>query len=375
MFETVYQTMAEDPEFYPLVVALPYKHGTLPEGEYKDAGMFEFCELRKIKVVHGYDKEATEWLNPASLMPDYVFFQTPYHFFPSEWSVEQISMMARVCYIPYATLLSKGEIAAAVHPDGFFKYVNLFFSECQFKKDLFGREFENKRWYKKEKVVLSGHPKLDYLTDVNEFQSKAWKRGVRKDLIRLLWTPRWNTWEGNCHFFDHKEFFSEFSTQHQEVDFAFRPHPLCFQNFIKTGEMSLDDLKQMRLDYDVSLNMTIDENLQYEGTFTTSDMLISDLSTMMLEYFATGKPIIYTLRTDPKILLNEYGLKLSEGLYLAKNCEELLNAISMLLSGQDPLREKRQELIKALFFKPEGGAGRVIKEYLKSDYFLFWMGK
>ena len=39
MFETVYYSMAEDQEFNPLVVALPYMHATLPVGQYKDAGI------------------------------------------------------------------------------------------------------------------------------------------------------------------------------------------------------------------------------------------------------------------------------------------------------------------------------------------------
>lgn len=368
MFDTVYKAMEEDNSFAPLVVALPYQHRTLPEGQYKDAGMFEYCKGRDIKVIRGYDRETDKWLSPAELMPDYVFFQTPYHFLPTQWCVEQMSMMARVCYIPYATLLSKGAIAEIVHPEGFFKYVSLFFSECQWKKDLFIRKYENKDWFNKEDVVISGHPKLDYLSFKEALQSNVLKRGVSKKIIHILWTPRWNTSEGNCHFFDYKDFFDDFCKHHQELDFVFRPHPLCFQNFIKTGEMSLDELQQLKHDYDVSLNMRIDENAQYEETFVTSDILISDLSTMMLEYFATGKPIIYTLRKDPKALFNEYGLKLSEGLYLAYNSKDLTNIISKLLSGEDPLRQKREELRNVLFFMPEGGAGRAIKDHLSCEY-------
>lgn len=64
MFESVYEAMENDSAFCPLVVALPYKHGTLPEGQYKDAGMFEYCEARKIKVVRGYNKEKMNGCNP-----------------------------------------------------------------------------------------------------------------------------------------------------------------------------------------------------------------------------------------------------------------------------------------------------------------------
>jgi CDP-glycerol glycerophosphotransferase (TagB/SpsB family) len=97
----------------------------------------------------------------------------------------------------------------------------------------------------------------------------------------------------------------------------------------------------------------------------TSDILISDFSSMMVEYFATGKPIIYTHRTN---LFNEYGIMLSEGLYWVQNIRELDETISMLLSGKDPLRKRREELMNVLFFMPEGGAGRLIKEHVQTDY-------
>ena len=114
MFESVYHAMLNDAKFSPLVVALPYRHGTLPKGQYKNAGIFEFCESLKIRAIRGYDKRTNEWQDPAVLMPDYVFFQTPYDIFPRLWSAERISMMARVCYIPYGTVLFRGAVDDAV---------------------------------------------------------------------------------------------------------------------------------------------------------------------------------------------------------------------------------------------------------------------
>jgi hypothetical protein len=365
MFESVYKSMADDPDFAPLIVTLPYKHSTLPAGQYKDAGMSAFCESRKIPFMSGYDKENNEWLNPVSLMPDYVFFQSPYNVFPPMWSVQQISKLARVCYIPYASLLEKGELAAICHPEMFFRFAHLFFTECSLQKELLIAEFKDRHWVSRKRIVVSGHPKIDHLTEKKEFCGKVWKRGLREDIKRILWTPRWNTWDGTCHFFDYKDYFVEFCKEHHEVDFVFRPHSLCFQNFIKTGEMSREQQRQMKQTYDRSVNMSLDANPDYEDTFMTSDVLVSDFSSMLLEYLATGKPIIYTHRRN---VFNEYGLKLSEGLYWARNARELGDTLAMLLSGNDPLCQKRKELMNALYFVPEGGAGRFIKEYLKSDY-------
>ena len=365
MFGSIYKAMENDPDFSPLVVALPYKHGTLPEGQYKDAGMFEFCELRKIKVVHGYDKETNEWFNPAALMPDYVFFQTPYHVFPPVWSVEQISMMARICYVPYGGCIYAGEVDEIVNPIIFFAHVNIVFKENLYTKNKFAQRFKDKSWFYDKSIFISGCPKLDFLVVDRSYSGIIWRRGLQKNVKRILWTPRWRTSEGNCHFFDYKQFFIDFCMSHQFVDFIFRPHPLSLQNFLKTGELSLSELELMESEYEKSSSMIIDKGGGYEDTFVTSDILVSDMSTILFEYFATGKPIIYTHRVDH---FNELGKKLSEGFYWVTNSSELNNTLEMLISGYDPLKVKREEIRQSLVFVPDGGSGRFIKETISDDY-------
>lgn len=365
MFESIYAAMENDSKFLPLVVALPYKHGTLPEGQYKDAGMLEYCEARKIKVVRGYNKEKDEWLQPSTLEPDYVFFQTPYSVFPQCWLVKQISMMARICYIPYATCLFRGEVEETLHPASFFQHTRFIFKESIFSRDLFIKNFRSQGWLKEDNVILSGHPKLDYLTNNNQTKNGSWKRGFQKDIKRIIWTPRWNTSEGNCHFFDYKDFFVSFCKENQDVDFIFRPHPLCLQNFLNTGELSQKDLSLLEMQYAQSLNMILDKSAEYRDTFLTSDILVSDISSMLLEYLGTGKPIIYTHRIN---VFNDLGMKLSEGLYWVNNVMELKKTIDMLISGNDPLLIKRKQLMSEILYMPNGGSGLAIKDVIKTDF-------
>ncbi|MGH9325492.1 MAG: hypothetical protein ACRD2B_02195, partial [Terriglobia bacterium] len=200
MFESVYQAMAGDREFAPLVVALPYTGYTLPKGEYKDSGMMEFCAKRKFHAIRGFDNDKDEWLNPATLVPDYVFFQQPYSsvergipLFPRAWCIEQVAMHARVCYIPYATLCEAGKEWMGVHPEGFFRHVSLFFMECPAQVELLAKEIEGKLWYQRGSIVLSGHPKLDYLREQSACPDVIWKRGVQNNITRILWTPRYQT--------------------------------------------------------------------------------------------------------------------------------------------------------------------------------------
>jgi CDP-glycerol glycerophosphotransferase (TagB/SpsB family) len=111
--------------------------------------------------------------------------------------------------------------------------------------------------------------------------------------------------------------------------------------------------------------MAIDRSGDYQSTFLTSDVLVSDTSSMLIEYLLTEKPIVYTHRID---LFNELGRSLSEGFYWARNATELTSTLEMLIAGKDPLRDKRKQLIKTLLFTPEGGSGPRIKEALKTHF-------
>lgn len=364
MFESVYQEMDDDQEFDPIVIALPYSHPSTHKNQYKDAGVEALLEKKNVKVINAYDSD--KWLEPVSLLPDYVFYQTPYNLFPDNWSAAQLSRVARICYIPYATSLFRGEVDDTLHPEYFFKYTHLLFKENSFSRDSFIKKFEKKDWYRVEKTILSGHPKLDYLSNNVPTNNAAWKRRDKSDITRILWTPRWNTSDNCCHFFDYKDFFPRFCAKHTKIDFTFRPHPLCFDNFITTGELSEEDLGSMTRQYEHSPNQLIDQSADYQGTFSTCDILVSDVSSMMLEFFATGKPIIYTHSQNT---FNAFGEALSQGFYWVENKQELEHRLEQLILGNDPLREKRQEILASLVYLPEGGAGHQIKQCLRSDFF------
>jgi len=328
--------------------------------------MYDYLKARGVDVVAGYDRNRDAWLTPESLAPDYVLFQTPYsHLFPLRWTAEHISRFAKVCYVPYATTLFRGEVDEIVHPEPFFSAASLVFAENSVTRDRLVARFKSCAWFREEAFVLSGSPKLDYIVNKKTPDATAWRRGATSERTRILWTPRWWTRDGSCHFFDYKSYFADFCARHDDVDFVFRPHPLSIQNFLNTGELTSDDVKRMELSYERSSNMTIDKGADYQGVFLASDVLVSDISSMLIEYLVTGKPIVYTHRID---LFNELGRALSEGFYWVRNSEELTSTLEMLIAGNDPLLNKRRELIEKLVFMPEAGAGPRIKETLKADF-------
>lgn len=353
MHETIYQAMARDRHFDPVVVAMPNTQFGAPV----DKGMRAYCADKGIRAVEGYDPRSGTWLDPMALAPDYVFFQTPYDFFPDRWSVGAVAQHAKIVYVDYATTVLRD---SGDHPEAFLRHASYIFEDNEFAKRGLAGRLGDRWWYKASSVIVSGSPKHDYFSGVR----KAEPPDGCRNRTSLLWTPRWRTEEGACHFFTYKDYFAALCARRKDVRLVFRPHPLCFLNFLKTGEMTERDHEVLRRTYAESENMALDEGPDYRAAVLGTDILITDVSSMIAEYMPTGKPVIYTHRVD---LLNDYARRLAEGCYWVRNEAELDATIGRLLDGQDPLRDKRREISDALYCFPKGGSGEFIKEILRKD--------
>jgi hypothetical protein len=364
--ESVYHSINRDPYFRTTVVAIPYKHSVFTDKEYHDGGMGTLLQEKKIEYIQGYKEENKEWLDLHRLSPDYIFFQTPYdRQFPFIYSSAYVSLFARICYVPYyGTLLYKGIVDEITHPINFFKNITYYFvTHTSEREDVLNKLSDI---LFPEQIVISGTPKTDYILQTKSVEGIAWKLGFKNEITRILWTPRWRTSEGNCHFFDYKDYFIAFLKSHRNVDFLFRPHPLSLQNFLKTGELSQADYDKLIKEYDQLQNGKIDFSGDYKDTILSADILISDMSSILYEFFMTGKPIIYTHRVNS---FNSFASKLATGFYWVKNQTELNATLHMLLEGNDPLKAVRQALIKELLLTTPNGAAELIKDTIKKNYF------
>ena len=65
------------------------------------------------------------------------------------------------------TTLFAGQVEEIVHPEAFFSLTRLVFAENNIGKDLLVSKFENRSWFRKNSVILTGSPKLDFAHDIS----------------------------------------------------------------------------------------------------------------------------------------------------------------------------------------------------------------
>ena len=369
--KTIFEAMVKDKQFNISIVAIPNKKQVpglyLNHEIYETEGAEEFFKDFPCKVVNGYNYETKEWFDLKSLNPHYVFFQQPYNVCrPAIYHSKEVNKFARICYIHYGlSMLGEHDVLKEFAYD-FFQYTSLIFAETPYHQQTYIREISrHNRFFKFKNIFLTGCPAFDNLEQYKNSESPLWKHKNPKKL-RIIWTPRWCTSERNCNFIEYKDKLFDYCEE-KGYDFIFRPHPQAFLNYIDEGIMTEQDIESLKHRYNTSKNSHLDLSKPYLTALYSSDFLITDPSGILVEYILTEKPIIYTKKSND--WANNWAWKVMvETSYNVTSWQELQSTIEMLKNGNDPLKEKRQEIIKNEFYIPKEGAGYIIKELIKQDF-------
>lgn len=191
-----------------------------------------------------------------------------------------------------------------------------------------------------EKVQATGIPRTDVFFDKNYIREK--KQALYKEFPQLkerkviLFAP---TYRGTkvrdaAYNFDMLNLDGLYNQLGDEYLFIFKWHPAAYNNILLQGKDVYDLEKHKGFYLDLSQNRDINDLL------LVTDILITDYSSVIFDYFLVGKPVIYYVYD-----LEEYSA--GRGLYydfedyvygsIAKTQKELIQAIK----SEDLMPEKR----------------------------------
>lgn len=367
--EPVYEQMKADPRFEPYLLCVPsgIENGMLKEPETAKNDTYEYFRDRgyteAVNLLTGPDT----WLDLQALELSYVFYPRPYNaLMPRCYQTNLVARFCRVCMIMYGMATTE-QITRITLNKNFMRYVYFYFAETAFSQRINIRNNALGHRLGLQKTLCVGYPVLEQLEKMQGVESPSWD--FSRNPFRVIWTPRWTTdkKEGGSNFFTYSEAFLEYARTHPQMDFLFRPHPLMFDNFIKTGEMTCQEVEAFKEKCQALQNVKLDDQAQYEATLWGSDVLVSDISGLMPEYFTTGKPLVFCA-TNMELQLAQFSREMiDKGCYTVHSRQELFACLDALQRGEDPLESARKALIPELFGAVSNGASARIVEAIAAD--------
>lgn len=347
----VYEAMKKNDLFNPQIVVIPQYdivNNRLDE-EYKNLYFINNYP----SAIKAYDDG--EWFDLKELNPDYVFFQRPYDtYLPECYKSKEVSKFTKCCYIPY------GYAGSDVFNLGntnkiFFRNIYMTFLESDYMAKILKKKFKSSVKKKIQFFESLGYPSLSEYFSIKPTGSYK----------KCLWTPRWSYDPvlGGSNFIKYKDTILKIKNIDNRISLTFRPHPLLF------GELEAKNLMN-KLEIDEYLEKIRNNDIQYDNdtplldTLKNTDVLITDYSSVIIEFFLTGRPIIYC---EGGLELNEEYLRMKEGMYVAENEEDLLKYIKSLNDGNDYLFDKRNEILKKYREKHEYSTSSIINRII-DDY-------
>lgn len=361
--EPVYRRMLADDRFEPVLLCVP---SGIENHRLTDPDSLENDTYRQL-ISLGYPEARNtligkeQWLDLKAMDLSYIFTVRPYDsFMPLPYTSRALSRHSRICLLLYGMTFAREDSEICMNRR-FMSRVCLHFAEtdyvCKFRLAQHGL----KHRLGLQKTVRVGLPAAQSILASREKRSSSWD--FSKNNFRVMWTPRWTTDPkvGGTNFLTYAEALVDYAASHPDTDFLFRPHPLMFDNFVKTGVMTPEDVADYKARCEKLPNLAFDPESRYDATFWGSDVLVSDISGMIPEYLFTGKPLIFC-HTNMALSLLPPMRTLLDSCYWVGNARELFDCLQQLQAGNDPLAQARRDAVRAVFGDNDDPAAQIIEQ-------------
>ena len=357
--EPIYSKMQKDKRFNPSIVCVPLniQNHILMDNDGNDTYRY-FVE-------HGYKAinallDDGSWYDLKQLRPDYLFHSRPYnHFMPICYTSDRIVRYALICNVMYGACLANNDRKVCINK-AYFKNVYSYYAFDESEKEYYEGLYRKGVKIRIQRCFPFGATGLEQLlgTKNNISRNTRFKKTV-------LWTPRWSTDShvGGSNFFNYKDTILQLATNNLDILYIIRPHPLMFSNFLKTGEMTEEEVTEFKLYCHNSDNVVLDESKSYSGTFWNSNLLITDFSGIVPEYFITGKPIIYC-HSNVNFEYTDTVNHLIHCCYEAFDSNDIERYVHNLINQEDTMLQKRIEFIESFFPTVQNNSANILESLL-----------
>lgn len=358
--ESIWRAADEDPECDAYVVPIPYYDRNSDHcvekfhyegGEYPDY----------VPIVHyeTYDLEEHK--------PDVIYIHNPYddlNYVTSvnprfySWRLKKHTDM--LVYVPYFVAGYYSSVSSVKkHIFSCFTHADLVVVQSENQKRLFSLNGVSD-----EKMAALGNPKADYIINVMPDIEipKEWSDITAGKKVFLLNSSITKTINDNHWVEEMLAIIGLFRSEHNIV-LLWRPHPL-----LRTSIKAMCSYKLKDFDYIMSAlrdmeNVIIDENSLAYSSMKLADAMISDYSSLVMQYSLTGKPVLLTVGSSKYKECKEVCFDYFSN-YFVKDGVTVSEFVNRIMNDMDTRKEKRLKEVNQSLVNADGGCGCKVHRFV-----------
>lgn len=319
--------------------------------EYVDNYFLKNYPIYSVKVF-----ENNTLINIKKMKFDYVFYPRPYDaYLPKGIRSTDLVKFTRCCYIPYGYSLSDSFNDCNID-NPFFDNIYMEFTESEYIKTLLYTKYKKSCDKGIRFFEYLGYPCLKKYIEMNP----------SLEIMTITWTPRWSydVNHGGSNFIEYKDDFLNFCRKRtSDINVIFRPHPMMFDELVSKCFITLDE-KEKYMEELIKNKVVIDMVSPIDEVLAKTNILITDFSSIIYQFFLTNRPIIYCKKT---IEFNESGREFESLLYEANSWTDVETFCKQLMNGNDFLRKDREIFINRKVEDIQDSAKKIVDRIVQ-DY-------
>lgn len=366
--ESIWKAASKDPMCNCYVMPIPYyKIKMLEDGSEEGIFCYEGDKFPEYVPVINYKK-----LDLQELKPDIIYVHNQYDNYNTATQVDSkyFSSSLKKCtnmlvYVPYAIL---GTYPISFYND-FYSFIQTRgFDRVVVQAPVF-QMIAEKSGIDSNKILTLGSPKMDGLITSIETQEVSRELEDKfKNRTVFLWTTNlMKIVNSKDKALDEIEEVFNIIKKHSKCGLIFRPHPLervyvqsmvpeCFIRY----EEILNSVEGIE-------NIMIDYSSNYYEVFTISDALITDRSSVLIEYMATGKPVlIYDIELE-KEYYSEDVFDIFANDIVGQNNMTVEYFINKVVNKEDNNKQRRLDALNTVITNRDGSCGEKVHKRIKED--------
>lgn len=348
-YQGLYEEMLKYPHFIPYIVLSPLNAYAREQKVNCIEALREYFHKKGIDYID-YDTDRMKGYDvKGRLKPDLLFYPQPYYTVMCKEHRYYRFKDSLLAYYPYFIGLSKAK----------FSYDEDFHNRAwrlYYVSEIHKNDAKEMASIGDLNVRVVGYPNAD---EFMKQPTDVWKPQDRKKK-RVIWAPHFTIWgdgwSQNSNFLWMSSLMLKIVEEYKDkIQFAFKPHPRLLTELYKHPDWGKDKADEYYNVWATRDNTQLEEG-SFVDLFMTSDAMIHDSGSFASEYLYSGNPVLFTHnKMNFGNHISQFAHIVFNTHYMGEKDIDIKRFIDdVVLSGVDPLKQKRLETLNSYLIPPNG---------------------